>query len=285
MGFLLRFFSKNALFVFFLVLQILALFLIFTRNAVQKSFIAGQTASFNAWVSGYIDEGTNYLRLKEMNEQLVAQNKALMLQIYGAELAHTPKKALIKDSTKGNGQLYTIIDADVMNNSIIRKDNYFTLNRGYKQGVLPKMGVIAPNGVAGIVINSTPNYSLVQSILSMNKMRINAALKNSGYFGTLTWKGDDTRVMHLADIPKYVPIKVGDTVITDGKSDIFPANIIIGTISGFQIDTKTGFWDISVELGQKMGNIKKAYVIQNLKKQELQQIQDSLKATIKKDDK
>jgi rod shape-determining protein MreC len=63
---------------------------------------------------------------------------------------------------------------------------------------------------------------LVQSVLSVNKIRINAALKNSGYFGTLTWNGDNSRVMHLADIPKYVALKIGDTVVTDGKSAIFP---------------------------------------------------------------
>lgn len=284
MGSMLRFFSKNALFVFFLGLQLVALCLIFTRNSVQRSFLAGQVAGFNSWVSGYIDEGTNYLKLKEMNEELVAQNKYLMQQLYGEQSLSQPKIYKVSDSIKG-GQNYTIIDAKVMNNTIIRKDNYFTINRGSRQGVKAKMGVIAPNGVAGIVINSMNNYALVQSILSVNKMRINASLKNSGYFGTLTWRGDDARIMHLADVPKYVPIKVGDTVITDGKSDIFPANIPIGTISGYQVDTKTGFWDISVELSQKMGNIKKVYVVQNLKRKELQQVQDSLSATIKRDDK
>jgi hypothetical protein len=39
------------------------------------------------------------------------------------------------------------------------------------------MGVISPSGIAGIVINTTNEYSLAQSILSVNKIRINAALK------------------------------------------------------------------------------------------------------------
>ena len=65
------------------------------------------------------------------------------------------------------------------------------------------MGVIAPQGIAGIVINTTNNYALVQSVLSMNKIRINASLKNSGFFGTLTWRGENSRTMHLSDIPKY----------------------------------------------------------------------------------
>jgi rod shape-determining protein MreC len=39
----------------------------------------------NSWVSGYIDEGVSYLKLKQINEDLVAQNKALMVELYGKE--------------------------------------------------------------------------------------------------------------------------------------------------------------------------------------------------------
>lgn len=283
MGFLLRLFSKNALFVFFIFLQIIALILIFTRNAMQQSWVAGQTAAFNSKVSGYIDEGTSYLKLKQINGQLVVQNKNLMQQLYGKQSGSHPSFRRVHDSI-GGGQIYTFVDGDIIFNSIDRKDNYFTINRGYLQGVAPKMGVIAPNGIAGIVVNTTNNYALVQSILSTNKIKINAALKKSGYFGTLTWRGDDVRLMHLSDIPKYVPLKVGDTVVTDGKSSIFPRGVIIGRIAGYQVDTKTGFWDISVELSETMGNLSKIYVVKNLKKAEIQKIQDTLKATLERDD-
>ena len=117
----------------------------------------------------------------------------------------------------------------------------------------------------------------------MDKIKINAALKKSGYFGTLTWKGDDSRVMHLSDIPKYVPLQVGDTVVTDGKSAIFPRGVMIGKVAGYQVDSKTGFWDISVELSEKMGTLNKIYVVKNLKKAEVDKIQDTLQATIKRE--
>ena len=221
MGFLIRLFSKNGLFLFFLFLQLIAVTLIFSRNSMQQSFAAGQATVFNAWVSGYIDQGTSYLKLKQINEDLVAQNKALMAQVYGKGQSGNPQFRRVTD-TIGGGQIYTFVDADIVNNSITRNDNYFTIDRGKRHGVFPKMVVIAPNGIAGIVVNTTNNYALVQSVLSVNKIRINAALKNTGFFGTLTWKGDNSRTMHLADIPKYVPLKVGDTVLTDGKSSIFP---------------------------------------------------------------
>ena len=282
MGFLIRLFSKNGLFLFFLFLQLIAVTLIFSRNSMQQSFLAAQTTAFNAWVSGYIDQGTSYLRLKQINEDLVAQNKALMAEIYGKDRAGNPQFRRVTD-TIGGGQIYTFVDADIVNNSITRNDNYFTIDRGKRHGVFPKMGVIAPNGIAGIVVNTTNNYALVQSVLSVNKIKINAALKNTEFFGTLTWKGDNSRTMHLADIPKYVPLKVGDTVLTDGKSSIFPQGIMIGRIAGYEVDSKTGYWDISVELNQKMGNLQKVFVVRNLKKLELKQIQDTLDATIKND--
>ena len=282
MGFLIRLFSKNGLFLFFLFLQLIAVTLIFSRNSMQQSFAAGQATVFKAWVSGYIDQGTSYLKLKQINEDLVAQNKALMAQVYGKGQSGNPQFRRVTD-TIGGGQIYTFVDADIVNNSITRNDNYFTIDRGKRHGVFPKMGVIAPNGIAGIVVNTTNNYALVQSVLSVNKIRINAALKNTGFFGTLTWKGDNSRTMHLADIPKYVPLKVGDTVLTDGKSSIFPQGIMIGRIAGYEVDSKTGYWDISVELNQKMGNLQKVFVVRNLKKLELKQIQDTLDATIKND--
>ncbi|QDP85267.1 rod shape-determining protein MreC [Chryseobacterium sp. SNU WT5] len=282
MGFLLRLFSKNGLFVFFIFLQLIALVLIFSRNSMQQSWVAGQSAAFNSWVSGYIDEGTSYLKLKQTNEQLVAQNKSLMAELYGKDDIKSPVFRKVHD-TIGGGQIYTFVDGDIVYNSINRKDNYFTINRGKRDGVLPKMGVMAPAGIAGIVINTTDSYSLVQSVLSVNKIKINAALKKSGYFGTLTWRGDDSRLMHLADVPKYVSIKVGDTVITDGKSAIFPQGVMIGRVAGYEVDLKTGFWDIAVELSEKMGNLSKIYVVKNLKKAEVAKISDTLQTTIKRE--
>ena len=282
MGFLLRLFSKNGLFVFFIFLQLIALVLIFSRNSMQQSWIAGQSAAFNSWVSGYIDEGASYLKLKQTNDQLLSQNKVLMEQLYGKSAGIQPQFRKVHD-TIGGGQIYTFVDGDIVYNSINRKDNYFTINRGKRDGVLPKMGVMAPAGIAGIVINTTDSYSLVQSILSVNKIKINASLKKSGYFGTLTWRGSDSRAMHLADIPKYVSVKIGDTVVTDGKSAIFPQGVMIGQVAGYEVDSKTGFWDISVELSEKMGNLSKIYVVKNLKKAEVSKIEDTLTATIKRE--
>lgn len=264
---------------FFLLLQLIALILIFTRNSMQKSWLAAQVTAVNSSVSGVVDEGASYLQLKQINDQLVDQNKDLMKKVYGKDATKVPIFRKVHD-TIGGGQIYTFVDGEIVYNSINRKDNYFTINRGTKDGVFPKMGVMAPRGIAGIVINTTNNYALVQSVLSVSKIKINASLKKSGYFGTLSWNGENSRIMHLNEIPKYVPVKVGDTVQTDGKSAIFPEGVTIGTISGYKVDSKTGYWDISVELSEKMGTLSTIYVVKNLKRAEVQKIQDTLQVTI-----
>ncbi len=266
-----------------MVLQVIALVLVFTRNSMQQSWIAGQTTAFNSTVSGIVDEGTDYLKLKQINERLLDQNKALLQELYGNQNAGAARLKAVKDTT-GSAQSYRILDGAIVYNSINRQDNYFTINRGRLHGVRPKMGVIAPKGIAGIVVNTTDHYALVQSVLSTNKIKINAALKNSEYFGTLSWRGEDSRIMHLQDVPKYVPLQVGDTVVTDGKSAIFPQGVLIGTVAGYKVDRKTGFWDISVELSETMGNLNKVFVVENLKKIEVAKIQDTLKAQMSRDD-
>lgn len=283
MGSLSSFFVKKRLLLLFLLLSGISLVLFFTKNAMQRTWLAAGVTTVNAWVNGYIDEGASYLRLKETNESLLRQNKALMLQLYGRGAEKNPSFKRVYD-TLGGGQIFTIVDGDIVYNTINRQNNYFTINRGSRDGVEPGMGVIAPNGIGGIIINTTSSHALAQSILSVNKININASLKNSGFFGTLVWNGEDSRIMHLKDIPKYVPLAVGDTVVTDGKSAIFPQGIMIGRVAGYTVDNKTGYWDISVELNEKMGRLSKVYIVKNLKKAEVRQIQDSMQTAIEKND-
>lgn len=284
MSFILRFLAKNGLLVFFAFLQIISWILIFTKNSVQRSIISAHISAVNSWASGYIDEGANYLKLSQVNEDLVAQNKMLMQQLYGKNDGGVSRQSFFKNVPE-QGQSYSIIDAEIVQNSINRNNNYFTINKGKRHGIQPKMGIIAPQGIAGIVVSTTDNYALVQSVLSTDGIKINVSLKNTGDFGTLAWEGKDARIMNLTDIPKYVPIKVGDTVVTGGQSTIFPTGIMVGKVAGYAVDEKTGAWDISIEMSQKLGQTQKVFVVKNLRKEEVEKVEQLLENIIKEDDK
>jgi rod shape-determining protein MreC len=72
-----------------------------------------------------------------------------MVELYGKDEKSCFQRVY---DTIGGGQIYTFVDGEVVFNSINRRNNYFTINRGRRDGVFPQMGVMAPRGIAGIVI-------------------------------------------------------------------------------------------------------------------------------------
>ena len=131
------------------------------------------------------------------------------------------------------------------------------------------MAVINSKGIIGVTEKSSSNYARVQSILNSNS-KINARLKNSTHFGTLTWNGKDYNTVQLEDIPRQAILKVGDTIITGGKSTIFPEGILIGTIKN--IDNKN---ILDIRLFNDMSSLGYVYVVTHLDKEEINKLNNS----------
>lgn len=67
---------------------------------------------------------------------------------------------------------------------------YITINKGARDGIREDMGVIDGNGVVGIVYKTSPNYSVVISILN-SKSSISCKIVGSQYlwiFEMGTWR-------------------------------------------------------------------------------------------------
>ena len=79
--------------------------------------------------------------------------------------------------------------------------------------------------------------------------------------------------MQLIDIPRLVPLTIGDTIVTGAMSSIFPENIPIGTIKKFDLDSSKSFYFIDVELFNDMTNLGPIYIIKNLNRQEVLELE------------
>src|SRR5699024_9316506 len=138
--------------------------------------------------------------------------------------------------------------AKVISNSYTKSHNILTIDKGAKDGIEVDMGVITPNGIVGIVNKTSENYATVQSILN-TRSQINAKLKKTNHFGLLVWeKIRDPMHVHLIDIPRHTEFSVGDTIVTGGKSTIFPEGIQIGTIDDYVLDEINNAFIILVKL-------------------------------------
>ncbi|HSR59616.1 MAG TPA: rod shape-determining protein MreC, partial [Robiginitalea sp.] len=98
---------------------------------------------------------------------------------------------------------------------------------------------------------------------------------HTDYFGSLTWNRADYQLVQLEDIPRLVPLHLGDTIVTGAMSSIFPENIPIGTIEAFDLNESKSFYQIDVRLFNDMTNLKQVYVIRNRNRPEIIQLESS----------
>jgi rod shape-determining protein MreC len=122
------------------------------------------------------------------------------------------------------------------------------------------------------------NYTTVMSVFH-SQTKISARIKDKGYFGSLVWKNDgDVRYMTLEDIPKHVPIQIGDKVETSGYSSMFPGGIGLGKVVNIKIQPGSSTYELKVKVYQDMTKIKFAYVVINFETPALDSLYLQLKS-------
>jgi len=170
-------------------------------------------------------------------------------------------------------QKYEYSVAKVINNNFTKRNNTLTINKGTKHGLSADLGVINSNGVIGVIESISPNFATIISILNKNS-NINVRIKNSNHFGTLTWDGITHTTTQLIDIPRQASIKIGDTIISGGKSAIFPEGINIGVIKDFKFENNK-YQQINVLLFNDMSAIGYVQIIKNLQKSEQKNLEQN----------
>jgi rod shape-determining protein MreC len=137
------------------------------------------------------------------------------------------------------------------------------------------MAVTSYDGVAGVIVGSSDNFSVAMSLLNID-FRLSVRLRSSGYFGSLSWDGRDPGHAVLSEIPQHLNLSVGDTVETTGYSAIFPEGLMVGTISDFR---KPGgdFYVIRIELKTDFKKLHFVDVIGNLKRKEKVELENQFK--------
>ncbi len=239
---LLNFLARyNNLFIF-LILEGIAFYLLSTRNNYHNSRIINGVRGFTRGIEKRVSSTRSYLSLHEINERLAAENAALKNRAEKLVRGENSPFYPVTDSTFK--QQYDHTSAEVISNSMNRQKNFFTVNKGVRQGIKVDMAVITGKSVAGVIVGCSPNYSVAMSLLNLD-FKLSARIKANGYFGSLSWDGRDYRYAVLSEIPQHVRVNVGDTIETTGYSAIFPEGEIIGTVSDYE---KSGgdFYKVSV---------------------------------------
>jgi len=269
---IINFIIRNKTFLLFLLLFSISLTLTIQTHSYHKSKFINSANFLTGGVYNSISNINRYLDLKSQNDILIEENNKLKSILFNTS---NKKDSSFFDSISYK-HTYKFTSANVLKNSYSSSKNVLLLNKGISDSIKEDFGVISSKGIVGIIDHTSKNYATIISVLNTTS-KISAQLKKTNHFGTLTWNGMSPYFTQLVDIPKIAPVKVGDTIITSGRSSIFPQGIPIGTINDFKLDAAENYYEINIKLFNDMTNIEHVYVIENVDVDEITNLLNSSK--------
>ena len=255
---LFAFFFRYHFFLVFILLEIAAVGMLIQSHHYQSSRFVSSSNTLSGKILEKFNNVTDYFSLKKINDLLAEENA--LIRNKSLQLPH------LKENIYKNQHEY--ISAKIIKNSYNKRNNFLTINKGSIHGIQNGMGVISEAGVVGIIRDVSANYATVMSLLNKNTI-ISTRFTKSNHFGELIWDGKSHQFAQLNSVEKYVPVAVGDSLITNNFSNIFPEGIPLGTVNRFEREENKNFYTwIEVALSVDFSNLNYIYVLKDKLKDE-----------------
>ena len=245
--------------ILFILLEVLCVILVVNNLPYQNRKMANLSNSIAGGIHKTTSNWSYYLHLKGENEILTEHN-ALLLSRLGCDE--------VEADTAYYDDIFAYIPANVVNNSIYEINNYIVIDKGKVDGIEPDMGVICASGVVGKVLNVSNHYASVMSMLNSYTV-ISCRFVDNQYVANVVWDHGNYRYGKVNDIPSHLDIKIGDTLVTSGFSNSFPADIMVGTIVEEMEDGGNMFGTAKLKFSTNFSTLRHVYVVKNNYKAEI----------------
>lgn len=264
---IINFIIRNKTFLSFLLLFSLSILFTIQSHSYHRSKFINSANFLTGGVYNSLNDFSSYFNLRSQNAKLAEENNRLRYLLYNSKNA---ADSVYIDSTSFT-TLYKFTTAQVIKNSYHLSNNILTINAGKKDSIQPDFGVVSTKGIIGIINKTSKNYATVISVLNTTS-QISAKLKKTNHYGSLIWDGSSPELVQLIDIPKVAPLKAGDTIVTSGRSSIFPKGILIGTIEDFKLDAAENYYTVNIRLFNDMTDLEYVYIIENVDSKEIKSL-------------
>ena len=273
------FLKRYSVLLLFLVLQGLALSMLFSYNRFHQTTYG----MFSSEVAGRLNKRVNkvesFFTLGEQNQALRKQNAALLSYLPSGSVSPDTSFLVVSDTVTVDSlksyRQYQYFDAKIISNSVFLQQNYIVLHRGSVQGIVPNMAVVGTDGLIGTVISVSENMSIVMSLLH-RQSKVIAVLKKGSGLGEVSWDGKDPHFLVLSKIPKTIVVKKGDTVVSSPYSDKFPSGLPIGYVEKIDQDQETNTYKLKIRTAVDFYAVQHAYIVKNLLQEEMDQLKSTL---------
>ncbi|EPR69465.1 rod shape-determining protein MreC [Cyclobacterium qasimii] len=256
-------------FILFLILELLALGIIFTHNSPQGAVYFNSSNKFTGRLLSSKNNFVSYFTLYSTNKALAEKNASLLNRLDRmTPVADSAYFAL--DSTLSNN--YNFWSARVINNSINLSQNFITLDKGKVDGVVEGMGVFNEQGIIGRVKGTSNHFSSVISLLHTDLL-ISSKIKATEVFGSIKWDGINSSEAKLLYVPRHVMVEPGQEIVTSGYNAVFPEGIPVGKVKEVSYGNETNYLDITISLGADFSKLNFVYLVKNDLREEMDSLE------------
>jgi rod shape-determining protein MreC len=185
-------------------------------------------------INGVRNTWSGYIALRQVR----AENDALRSEVADLRIRLQEQRALAERARafsdlldlRTKTELQTAA-AEIIGSGATPDFRTVTIDKGSSQGLKQDMAVLAPGGVVGRVVISSPRAAKVQLLTDRNAAA-GALIERSRAQGVIVGLGDDR--LRLDYVSEVADVVKGDIVVTSGIDGIFPKGFIIGTVVDVQ---------------------------------------------------
>lgn len=260
---LLDFLNKYSYWLLFILLEAISLLLLFRFNLYQGSVWFTSANTVAGKILEWEADALSYIELGERNQALVQRN--YMLERKVEELTRRLDKAT-HDSTYTEilqAELlkdFRVIPAEVVNNSVNKRNNYLTINKGEADGVKPEDGRDLWHGDSG---HRLPDLAplFCGDAVAQRKVERELPVARNGLFRLSVLGRAQPLYLSLGDIPRHARLKVGMAVETSGFSAVFPAGLFVGRVKEIANSEDGISYKLKVNLGTDFARLRDVCVL------------------------
>ena len=264
MQILIRILAKNKYVFYFFFLAFISFISIFNNNPYYSSSYFNSSNYIIGKIFQTRSSIVSYFNLNKINNEIMNENFFLKKKLLDINRSQYNYQDSLSNSNYDN---YKIINAKIINNSVHKKNNYFTLDKGEQDGVKVDQAVLGFNGVVGKIHSVSSNFSIGHSLLS-SKLIIPSSIGESKVISSTTWLGDNPEILNVLYVPKHLNINKGDTVYTSSFESIFPERIPISIIIKVDKNSNSNFQEIKSYPIENFYSIYNVYLVENKMKEE-----------------
>jgi len=215
-------------YIVFVILASLSMLLITNSDGapvrVLRSFsilIFASVQSGSTWAADIFSPGTDEDALRNVNVSLLEE--VMRLRRLQQENIELRRKIGFRERS-----LYPLVAAEIVGKNLALGQNMVTLDVGENDSVRVNMPIINEDGLVGKIVATSARYSI--GMLALHRdFRATAKVKRSRVDGIIAYTAGE--MLRLQNIWKTADVLPGDTIVTSEYSNVFPPEILIGTIA------------------------------------------------------